>query len=162
MGTQSLLQGIFATQGSSPGFPHCRWILYHMSLQGSPETIYTYSVLSNSLRPHGLQPTRLLCPWGSSRQESWSGLSKTIQAGQLVGQGMIPTATTGPEATTDIHKLYPLPLVPLFLHLQLAWSVLSPREGALALLTFPRHCCCSRPFSSTISHGDIMPVPVNP
>ena len=32
--------------------------------------------MSNSLRPQGLQPTRLLCPWdslGSSRQEYWSG-----------------------------------------------------------------------------------------
>jgi len=27
-----------------------------------------------SLRPHGLYPTRLLCSWGSSRQEYWSGL----------------------------------------------------------------------------------------
>ena len=26
------------------------------------------------LRPHGLQPARLLCPWGFSRQEYWSGL----------------------------------------------------------------------------------------
>ena len=32
------------------------------------------SVVSNSLRPHGLQPTRLLCPWGFSRQEYWCGL----------------------------------------------------------------------------------------
>ena len=24
-------------------------------------------------QPHGLQPTRLLCPWGFSRQEYWSG-----------------------------------------------------------------------------------------
>ena len=31
-----LLQGIFQTQGSNPGFQHCRWILYHLSLQGSP------------------------------------------------------------------------------------------------------------------------------
>ena len=28
----------------------------------------------NSLQPHGLQPARLLCPWGFSRQEYWSGL----------------------------------------------------------------------------------------
>ena len=27
----------------------------------------------NSFRPHGLQLTRLLCPWGFSRQEYWSG-----------------------------------------------------------------------------------------
>ena len=30
--------------------------------------------MSDSLRPHGLQPARLLCPWGFSRQEYWSGL----------------------------------------------------------------------------------------
>ena len=32
------------------------------------------SVTSNSLWSHGLQPARLLCPWGFSRQEYWSGL----------------------------------------------------------------------------------------
>ena len=32
----SLLQGIFPTQRSNPGLPHCRWILYHLSHQGSP------------------------------------------------------------------------------------------------------------------------------
>ena len=32
----SLLQGIFPTQGSNPGFLHCRQILYYLSHQGSP------------------------------------------------------------------------------------------------------------------------------
>ena len=27
-------QGIFPTQGSNPGLPHCRWILYQLSHQG--------------------------------------------------------------------------------------------------------------------------------
>ena len=31
-----LRQGIFQTQGSNPGFPHCRQILYCLSHQGSP------------------------------------------------------------------------------------------------------------------------------
>ena len=31
----SLLQGIFPTQGSKPHLPHCRWILYHLSHQGT-------------------------------------------------------------------------------------------------------------------------------
>ena len=31
-----LLQGIFPTQGSKPGLPHCRRILYQLSYQGSP------------------------------------------------------------------------------------------------------------------------------
>ena len=35
-GLPCLLQGIFPTQGSKPVFPHYRWILYHLSHQGSP------------------------------------------------------------------------------------------------------------------------------
>ena len=35
VGCHSLLQGIFPTQGSSPGLLHCRQILYHLSYQGS-------------------------------------------------------------------------------------------------------------------------------
>ena len=31
-----LLQGIFPTQGSNPGLPHCRQTLYPLSHQGSP------------------------------------------------------------------------------------------------------------------------------
>ena len=37
VGSFSLLQGIFPTQGSNPGFPHCRWILYQLSHKGSPK-----------------------------------------------------------------------------------------------------------------------------
>ena len=36
MGCHALLQGIFPTQGSNQGLPHCRWILYQLSNQGSP------------------------------------------------------------------------------------------------------------------------------
>ena len=31
----SLFQGFFPTWGSNPGFPHCRWIPYHLSHGGS-------------------------------------------------------------------------------------------------------------------------------
>ena len=31
----SLLQGIFPTQGSHRGLLHCRWILYQLSYQGN-------------------------------------------------------------------------------------------------------------------------------
>ena len=34
--SHSLLQGIFPTQGSNPGLPYCREILYQLSHQGSP------------------------------------------------------------------------------------------------------------------------------
>ena len=36
VGFYALLQGIFSTQGSNPGLPHCRRILYHLSHQGTP------------------------------------------------------------------------------------------------------------------------------
>ena len=122
VGNLSLLQGIFPTQGSNPGLPHCRQILYQLNHKGSPRILewvaypfsrgssqhrnctevsciagrffthwaignlnlfqhirprhsngllnvcitlfllFIYSVMSNSLRPHGLQHTRLFCP----------------------------------------------------------------------------------------------------
>ena len=43
VGCHFLLQGIFPTQGSNPGLPHCRQILYHLSHEGSP---WSYSKLS--------------------------------------------------------------------------------------------------------------------
>ena len=39
VGNHSLLQGIFPTQGSNPGLPHCRQILYQLSHQGSPRIL---------------------------------------------------------------------------------------------------------------------------
>ena len=34
VGSPSLFQGIFPTQGSNPDIPHCKQILYHLSHQG--------------------------------------------------------------------------------------------------------------------------------
>ena len=42
LGALSLLQGIFPTQGSTPGLPHCRQILYYLSHQESHVEGYTY------------------------------------------------------------------------------------------------------------------------
>ena len=36
--------------------------------------VHVWSVVSNSLRLHGLQPARLLCPWNFPGKEYWSGL----------------------------------------------------------------------------------------
>ena len=38
-GSHALLQGIFPTQGSNPGLPCCRQILYHLSHQGNPRIL---------------------------------------------------------------------------------------------------------------------------
>ena len=39
VGSLSLLQGIFPTQGSNPGLLHCRQILYQLSHWGSPRIL---------------------------------------------------------------------------------------------------------------------------
>ena len=48
--------------------------------------------MPDSLRPSGLEPTRLLCPWGFSRQEYWSGLpypSPGILLTQELNRGLL-------------------------------------------------------------------------
>ena len=50
---------------------------------------FSCSVMPNSLRPHGLQPTRLLCPWGFSKQEYWNGLPCPL-SGHLPNPGIKP------------------------------------------------------------------------
>ena len=42
MGCHFLLQGIFPTQGSNPGLPHCRQPLYRLSHQGSPSHVQLF------------------------------------------------------------------------------------------------------------------------
>ena len=49
VGCHSLLQGIFLTQGSGLGLPHCKQILHHLSLQGS---MCVYMCVRNILLNH--------------------------------------------------------------------------------------------------------------
>ena len=53
VGSHSLLQRIFPTQGSNPSLPPCRWILCHLSHQGSPRImeLVTYPFSRGSSRP---------------------------------------------------------------------------------------------------------------
>ena len=53
LGSLSLLQGIFPTQGSYPGLQHCMWILYQPSRKGSPRILewVAYPFSSWSFQP---------------------------------------------------------------------------------------------------------------
>ena len=72
VGCYSLLQDIFPTQGSNPGLPHCRRILYHLSHQGSPWILewvaYPFSRGSSSgspeLQAHSSWATREAWTYG--------------------------------------------------------------------------------------------------
>ena len=61
VGSRSLLQGIFPTQGSNPGLLHCRLILYQLSDKGSPRILEwaAYSFSSRSSQPRNW--TRVSC-----------------------------------------------------------------------------------------------------
>ena len=65
----SLLQGIFLTQGSNPGLPHGRWILYHLSVCVPS----CFSHVRHCETPWTIAHQVPLSV-GFSRQEYWSGL----------------------------------------------------------------------------------------
>jgi len=52
VGSLSLLQEIFPTQGSNPGLPHCRQILYQLNHQGSPKFIGKRLIESDVSKVH--------------------------------------------------------------------------------------------------------------
>ena len=59
LGSHSLLQGTFPTQGSNPSLLHCRQILYHLSHQGSPNP-KSYSIQMHHLE---FSPSSTVYPW---------------------------------------------------------------------------------------------------
>ena len=65
----SLLQGIFLTQGSNSGLPHCRWILYQLSVC----VLSRFSHVRHCETPWTIAHQAPLSV-GFSRQEYWSGL----------------------------------------------------------------------------------------
>ena len=73
MGSLSLLQGIFLTQGSNPGLLHCRQILYQLSYEGSFKVKVSRTIMSYSTIPwtaaYQAPPSM-----GFARQEYWSGV----------------------------------------------------------------------------------------
>ena len=72
VGSCSLFQGIFPTQGSNPGLPHCRRILYQLSHKGSPGILewVGYPFSSRSSQPRN--QTGLSCIAGRF-YTNWAG-----------------------------------------------------------------------------------------
>ena len=62
VGCHAFLQGIFPTQRSNTGLPHCRWILYHLSHKGSPPgSIYIYILCITSYLISSPSDRLILC-----------------------------------------------------------------------------------------------------
>ena len=92
LGSLSLLQRIFQTQESNRGLLHCRWILYQLSYQGSPNC----SVVSDSLQLHGLYSL-------------WSSPDRNTEVGSLsLLQGIFSTQGSNPGLPHCRQILYQL------------------------------------------------------
>ena len=65
VGSLSLLQWIFPTQGLNPALPYCRRILYQLSHKGSPRILewVAYPFFSRSSRPRNQTGGLLHCRW---------------------------------------------------------------------------------------------------
>ena len=121
---------------------------------------------SNSLRLHGLQPIRLLCPQGFSGQEYWSGLL-FASLGDLPDPGIEPgSPSLQPLSSPSLHEMFPcisnsLEDIPSLSHsvVFLYFFALITEEGFLIsscyylelciqMLNFPFLLCLSLLFSA--------------
>ena len=100
--------------------------------------------MSDSFWPHGLLPTRLLCPWGFSRQEHWSRLPSppsgdrlnpgaeprfpTLQADSLPSEPQGSRRCKGKEQN---HVLARQMVENMNSHLGHNWQIWKTRKGVL-------------------------------
>ena len=91
------------------------------------------AALSHSVMSDSLRPTRLLCPWGFSRQEYWSGLPCPL--GDLPNPGIEPTSLMSP------------PLAGGFLTTRATWEAQSPNDLDLN----PSSSTCRAGYSTSLS-----------
>ena len=118
MGSCSLLQGIFPTQGSNPGLPHCRQILCHLSQQGSPRILewvaYPFSRVSS--RPRNWAGVSCIAGgfftiWATGkalRNYSWAPgpahLTARLWAGRSDAGTSLPRRLTGLEGRMYVNR----------------------------------------------------------
>ena len=98
VGSLSLLQGIFPTQGLNSGLTHCRRILYHLSQQGSPRILewVAYPFSSRSSGPRN--QTRVSCITGGFFT-SW--IIREAQSGSCC---LLDSSMKGPKKASNRDK----------------------------------------------------------
>ena len=73
VGSLSLLQGIFPTQGLNPGFLHCRQILYQLNHKGNPTILewVAYPFSSGSSLPRNWTGVSYIAGWFFTNWAVW-------------------------------------------------------------------------------------------
>ena len=97
-----------------------------------------HSGVSNSLQPHGLQPTRLPCSWDSSGKNTGMGSQPVPSPGDLVDPGItfgspeIPMSHWGSPSENQRQALFP-PSSDLFPTLPIGHNQLKAKMACLML-----------------------------
>ena len=81
VGSLSLLQGIFPTQGLNPGLPHCRQILYQLSHKKSCEMPGRWIINWNQDCWEKYQQL-CICRWYHSNGRKWRGTKEPLNDGE--------------------------------------------------------------------------------
>ena len=127
MGCHTLFQGISPTQGSNPGLPHCRWILYHLSHHEAQE-YWSGSVLCLVIQ---LCPT--LCDTMDCSLQGFPAHGDSPGKNNGVGrlsllQGIFPTQGSNPGLQHYRWILYHLSIQPNFPTQESNWGLLHCRQ----------------------------------
>ena len=106
----SLLQGIFPTQGSNPGLPYCRQILYQLSHKGSPGILTGVGSLIKPWVASYAQSCPALCgPVDCRLLRPWDFPSKKTGVGcHFLLQGIFPTQRSNlglPQCRQTFYRL---------------------------------------------------------
>ena len=119
----TLADGFFTFEAPEKPFKHGARML----------TCWVTTVGPCSLRPHGLQPTRLLCPWNSPGKNTGVGCHAHLH-------GIFPTQGSNPHLWRLLHRqVGSLPLMPPGKPLNVVEDCnYLEQEGALANIQ-PRH-----------------------
>jgi len=82
VGCHALLQGIFPIQGSNPGLPHCRQILYYLSHQGSSYSLSKFQLYNSVINcsHHVLHYNLMIIFLKSEKYQTFKKVEKIIQS----------------------------------------------------------------------------------
>ena len=118
MGSLSLLQGIFPTQGLNPGVLHCRRILYQLSHKGSPRILewVAYPFSRGSSQPR--DQTGVSCIAGGSFTSQ--AIREALYVRNSPKAEVLRKSSTCPiiesPATRSLRSMTPRPLLGLITH----------------------------------------------
>ena len=90
------LQGIFPTQGSNPGLPHCRWVLYQLIATREAREYWSGQPITSlgDLPNPGIKPGSPALQADSLLTELWGLLSTYYVPSAILGTGnMVVTKT---------------------------------------------------------------------